>query len=101
MWTYVVDADSIAPGEATCYMTEKYGPLGIFNSDGEFFCTSDNCTHEVSSLSDGFIEGDTVECAFHFARFSLRTGAVLGGPALMPIKTFPVKVEAGKVYIDL
>jgi nitrite reductase/ring-hydroxylating ferredoxin subunit len=101
VWTYAVDADSIEPGEATCFVTEKYGPLGIFNSDGEFFCTSDTCTHEASSLSDGYIERDTVECAFHLARFSLRTGAVLSPPALLPLKTFPLKVEDGKIYIDL
>ena len=101
MWTYAADADAIKAGEATCFITEKKGPLAIFNVDGEFLCTSDTCTHEASSLSDGYIEGDTVECAFHFARFSLRTGAVLCPPALMPLKTFPVKVEDGKIYVDL
>jgi nitrite reductase/ring-hydroxylating ferredoxin subunit len=52
-------------------------------------------------LSDGYIDGDTVECGFHFARFSLRTGAVLCPPAMLPLKTFPAKVEDGKVYIDI
>lgn len=101
VWSYVADADSIPDGEAIRFLPEKSPPLAIFNSDGEFFCTTDTCTHETSSLSDGYIEGDTVECPFHFAKFSLRTGAVLCAPAMLPIKTFPVKVEDGKIFVDL
>lgn len=101
MWSYAADADSIKDGEALRFVTEKHAPLAIFNVSGEFLCTSDTCTHEASSLSDGYIEGDTVECPFHFARFSLRTGAVLCAPAILPLKTFAVKVEDGKIYVDL
>ena len=101
MWTYAADADSIPEGEAIRVITEKNVLVAVFNVDGEFLCTQDSCTHESSSLSDGYIEGDTVECGFHFARFSLRTGAVLCPPALLPLKTFPVKVEDGKVFVDI
>ena len=101
MWSYAADADSIKDGEALRLVTEKQAPLAIFNVGGEFLCTSDTCTHEASSLYDGYIEGDTVECPFHFARFSLRTGAVLCAPAILPLKTFAVKVEDGKIYVDL
>jgi nitrite reductase/ring-hydroxylating ferredoxin subunit len=101
VWSYAADAESIKEGEAIRFVTEKQLPLAIFNVDGEYLCTSDTCTHEASSLSDGYVEGDTAECAFHFARFSLRTGAVLCPPAIMPLKTFPVKVEDGKIYVDI
>jgi 3-phenylpropionate/trans-cinnamate dioxygenase ferredoxin subunit len=101
VWSYAADADSIKNGEALCFVPEKHAPLAIFNVDGEFLCTTDTCTHEASSLSDGYIDGDTVECPFHFARFSLRTGAVLCPPAILPLKTFPVKLEDGKIYVDL
>jgi nitrite reductase/ring-hydroxylating ferredoxin subunit len=100
MWIYAADAESIAEGEA-CRVITEMGPLAVFNVEGEFLCTADSCTHETSSLSDGYIDGDTVECGFHFARFSLRTGAVLCPPAMLPLKTFPAKVEDGKVYIDI
>jgi biphenyl 2,3-dioxygenase ferredoxin subunit len=101
MWTYAADAESIADGEAVRVITERGLLVAVFNVDGEFLCTTDTCTHEASSLSDGYIEGDTVECGFHFAKFSLRTGAVLCPPAMLPLKTFAVKVEEGKVYIDV
>jgi nitrite reductase/ring-hydroxylating ferredoxin subunit len=101
VWSYAADADSIKNGEAFYFVPEQHAPLAIFNVDGEFFCTTDTCTHEASSLSDGYIDGDTVECPFHFAKFSLRTGAVLCPPAILPLKTFPVKLEDGKIYVDL
>jgi nitrite reductase/ring-hydroxylating ferredoxin subunit len=101
MWAYAADADSIAVGEAVRVITDKGLPVAVFNVDGEFLCTTDTCTHEASSLSDGYIEGDTVECGFHFAKFSIRTGAVLCPPAMLPLKTFPVKVEDGSIYIDI
>jgi nitrite reductase/ring-hydroxylating ferredoxin subunit len=101
MWTFAADAETIADGEARRVITEKGLPLAVFNVGGEFLCTTDTCTHEASSLSDGIIEGDTVECGFHFAKFSLRTGAVLCPPAMLPLKTFPVKVEDGKVFVDI
>ena len=101
MWTCVADADSIPDGEARRVVTDKGLLVAVFNVDGEFLCTTDSCTHEAYSLSDGYIEGDTVECGFHFAKFSLRTGAVLCPPAMLPLKTFPVKVEDGKIFIDI
>jgi nitrite reductase/ring-hydroxylating ferredoxin subunit len=101
VWSYAADAESIKEGEPLRFVTEKQFSLAIFNVDGEYLCTSDTCTHEASSLCDGYVDGDTVECAFHFAKFSLRTGAVLSPPAMMPLKTFPVKVEDGKIYIDI
>jgi nitrite reductase/ring-hydroxylating ferredoxin subunit len=101
VWSYAADAASIKDGEASRFVTDGHVALAIFNVGGEFFCTTDTCTHEASSLSDGYIDADTVECPFHFARFSIRTGAVLAPPAILPLKTFPVKVEGGKVYVDL
>jgi biphenyl 2,3-dioxygenase ferredoxin subunit len=100
-WFYAAEAAAIADGEAIGTVSDKGLPLAVFNVAGEYLCTVDMCTHESSSLSDGYIDGDTVECALHFARFSLRTGAVLCPPAILPVKTFPVKVEDGKVYVDL
>jgi nitrite reductase/ring-hydroxylating ferredoxin subunit len=100
-WFYAADTDAIADGEAIGVVTDKGLPLAVFNVDGEYLCTVDMCTHESSSLSEGYIDGDTVECALHFAKFSLRTGDVLCSPAILPVKTFAVKVEDGKVYVDL
>lgn len=54
------------------------------------------CTHEFALLSDGYVDGDTIECPLHAARFDLPTGKVLDGPAETDLNTYPVR-RAGKI----
>ena len=54
--------------------------LAVFNVDGEFFVTDDACTHGPGSLSEGYVEGDVVECNFHNGQFNIRTGKVVSPP---------------------
>ena len=75
--------------------------LAVFNIDGEFFVTDDNCTHGPGSLSEGYIEGDVVECNFHNGQFNIKTGEVVSPPCMVPIKTYPATVEDGKVFIEV
>ena len=75
--------------------------LAVFNVGGEFYVTDDNCTHGPGSLSEGYIEGDIVECNFHNGQFNFRTGAVVSPPCMVPIKTYPARVENGKVVIEV
>jgi nitrite reductase/ring-hydroxylating ferredoxin subunit len=74
--------------------------LAVFNLDGEFHVIDDHCTHGPGSLSEGFIDGDCVECNFHQGVFNIRTGAVVQPPCIIPIRTYPVTVEDGAVYVD-
>jgi len=59
------------------------------------------CTHGNAKLCDGFVDGHHVECPFHQAQFSLRDGSVACGPATEPAKTWPVKIESGRVLLQL
>jgi nitrite reductase/ring-hydroxylating ferredoxin subunit len=74
--------------------------LAVFNVDGEFFVTDDMCTHGPGSLSEGYIDGDVVECNFHNGQFNIKTGEVVAPPCMIPVKTYPVAVENGRVTID-
>src|SRR5260221_10548791 len=74
--------------------------LAVFNLDGEFFVTDDHCTHGPGSLSEGFVEGDVVECNFHGGPFDITTRAVAGAPCMVPIKTYPTLLEEGKSFIE-
>jgi 3-phenylpropionate/trans-cinnamate dioxygenase ferredoxin subunit len=76
-------------------------PVALFNLDGEFYATDDTCSHAESSLADGYVEDGAVECILHFARFCIKTGAALSAPAVDPVRTYPVKVEDGMVWVDL
>ena len=75
--------------------------LAVFNVDGEFFVTDDACTHGPGSLSEGYVEGDVVECNFHNGQFNIKTGEVVAPPCMIPVKTYRTVVENGKVFIEV
>ena len=95
----VAQVEDLEPG--SMMMVEVDGkPVLLANVDGEIYAVSDICTHEEYNLSEGSLEGDEVECPGHSAFFNLKTGAVTDGPAVEPIKTYPVQIEGGAVFIE-
>jgi len=92
-------ADEIAPG--TALKVEANGlELAVFNVDGEYYVMDDLCTHGPGSLSEGFVDGDVIECPFHNGQFDIRTGEVVSPPCMVPMKIYPTTVEDGKVVIE-
>ena len=89
----------VAPGNA---LKVEAGDLvlAVYNVDGEFYVTDDMCTHGPGSLSEGYIEGDVVECNFHNGQFNIKTGEVVSPPCMIPVKTYPAVVENGRVLIE-
>ena len=75
--------------------------LAVFNVEGQFYVTDDACTHGPGSLSEGYIDGDVVECNFHNGQFDIKTGEVVSPPCMIPVKTYPTTVESGAVFIDV
>ncbi|MBI2302908.1 MAG: non-heme iron oxygenase ferredoxin subunit [Armatimonadetes bacterium] len=73
--------------------------VAIYNVDGELFATTDNCTHETASLSEGTLNGHEVTCPKHNARFDVRTGKALCFPAVVGLKRYSVRVEDDDVFI--
>ena len=98
-WKRVCRADEIADGSARQIKGDN--PIAVFHVGDEFFATDDTCTHAKFSLADGYIEGEEVVCALHEARFCLRTGRALTPPAIVPLRTYPVRIEGGEVFIEL
>lgn len=75
--------------------------LALYNTDGQVYATSDICSHEHEYLSDGWLEGDCIECPRHGARFSLKTGEALSMPATRPIETFAVELKDDDIYVSV
>lgn len=69
--------------------------------DGGFCAVADLCTHEEIELSDGYLDGDEVECPMHGSRFHVETGAVRGLPANEPVRAYAVEVEGDDLFVDL
>ena len=92
-------ASEVAPGNALKVETGGL-VLAVFNIDGEFYVTDDLCTHGPGSLSEGYIDGDVIECNFHNGQFNIKTGEVVAPPCMVPIKTYKTMVENGRVLIE-
>ena len=92
-------AADIAPGNALKVETGDL-VLAVFNVDGEYYVMDDLCTHGPGSLSEGYIEGDVVECNFHNGQFNIKTGEVVAPPCMVPMKTYKTVIENGRVIIE-
>jgi len=73
--------------------------VALFRSGDEVFATDALCTHGNARLCDGFVEGVTVECPLHQGRFDLRNGAPLCEPVTEAVRTYPVRIEGGRVFV--
>ena len=71
----------------------------VFEVDGNYYVTQDACTHGPGSLSEGFVEGDEIECPFHQGRFNVRTGQPTSPPCIVPLRTWSVHIREGKLLI--
>ncbi len=75
--------------------------IALYHVDGEIFATDNVCTHAYARLSEGYLEGDCIECPIHQALFNVKTGAVMSEPAEEPLKTYPCRVEGDDVLVDI
>ncbi|MDG4834341.1 bifunctional 3-phenylpropionate/cinnamic acid dioxygenase ferredoxin subunit [Solwaraspora sp. WMMD1047] len=98
-WVTACSVDELPPGEVIQVPTTP--PIAVYNVDGSFYATDDTCTHEVSSLADGYVDGDVIECAYHFAKFCIRTGSVLSFPATVPLGTYRTRTVDDTVQVDV
>lgn len=76
-------------------------PVCLVRTDGEVYAINDTCSHADVSLSEGEVEGLTIECWLHGSRFDLRTGEPSGPPATVPIAVHTVKIEGDEVFVAL
>ncbi len=75
--------------------------LAIYTVGGEVFATDNGCTHGNARLCDGFLEGHEIECPLHQGRFDVRDGRPTCEPAALPLRCYPVKVEGGRVFVQV
>lgn len=87
-----VDAD-------TPFQAEIDGqPVGVFEVEGQYYAIQDLCTHGPGLLTEGFVDGDEVECPFHQGKFCISTGQPTAAPCTIPLKTWDVAVVDGTIY---
>ncbi|GMV03741.1 MAG: (2Fe-2S)-binding protein [Gemmatimonadota bacterium] len=99
-FTRVAALADVGPGTLKA-VTARMQPLVLANVDGDVYCLEDRCSHQDYPLSDGELDGGDVVCVYHGARFDACTGKNKGLPAVRPVKSFPVEVRDGDIYVEV
>lgn len=98
--TKICSYDDLEPDQAIKVEIDGIPMAVVRDSAGDVFAIGDTCTHGDISLSEGFVEDDTIECWAHGSKFSLKTGRPLTLPAYEPVPVFKVELIDGDIYID-
>ena len=100
-WIDVCAADEI-DAEDVIRFDHGGRTFAIYRSptDG-YFCTDGLCTHEHAHLADGHVMEHVIECPKHNGRFDYRTGEATRVPACVDLRTYPVRLEGGRVLIEV
>jgi nitrite reductase/ring-hydroxylating ferredoxin subunit len=93
------DTTEIAPG---CAKRAEAGgcAYAVYNLNGVFYVSQDECTHGPGYLSEGYILDEEIECPYHQGRFDIPSGRPTCAPCTEPIKIWKVDIIDGKVCID-
>ena len=97
-WTKVANAADV-PDQGTLPVNLAGEPVCLYNLEGEIHATHDICTHGNANLSEGFVVEGNIECPFHQGMFDIKTGDATAAPCTVAIRTYPVKVENGVVWL--
>jgi 3-phenylpropionate/trans-cinnamate dioxygenase ferredoxin subunit len=91
-----VDAEDVIP------FSHDGVDYAVYRSpDDRYYATAGHCTHETELLCDGLVQDNIIECPMHQGRFDYTTGQATGIPAIVDLRTYPVKVENGTIYLDI
>jgi len=100
-WVEACSVDDVEEEDLLCFDHDGRTYAVYRSPDDEFFATDGLCTHEQSHLADGLVMGYIIECPMHNGRFDYRTGEAKGAPVCVNLRTYPVKVEDGTVFIGI
>ena len=99
-WTDLLAADALAADEVITVQAQ-HGEIALYSVAGQVFATDNRCSHGNARLSEGFLLDHEIECPLHQGRFDVRTGAATCGPARQPLRCYPAKLEAGRIWLQL
>lgn len=100
-WIEVAKNDDV-PEQGTLQVRCANQDICLYKVGGALYATQDECSHGSASLSEGFLVEDyLIECPLHQGSFDIRTGKPVSVPCKDDIRVYPVKIEDGKVMINL
>ena len=75
--------------------------IAIYTVGDDVYATDNICTHGHARLCDGFLEGHEIECPLHQGKFDVRNGQPTCDPVTEALRSYPVKIEGGRVFLQL
>ncbi len=96
----VASTKDLMPGQMISVEKEGKSML-IANVNGVYYAIGNICTHMGCNISDGTLNGDTVQCPCHGSIFNVKTGAVVKGPANKPEPSYALRVDGDKIIASL
>ena len=99
-FTPTLTLGDLPPGSARKVVVDGH-EVALVHTEGTVFAVGDQCSHADVSLSEGEVDGCTLECWLHGSRFDLLTGDPSGPPATVPVAVHHVTIEGDDVYVAL
>jgi naphthalene 1,2-dioxygenase system ferredoxin subunit len=99
-WVKAAARTDLAEGDVLGLVVAGH-ELALYDLDGTLYATDDVCTHAYARLSDGYLDGDEIECPLHAGRFDVKTGAATAPPCIDPVKTYPIRLVGDEIQIKL
>ncbi len=99
-WIDVTSAEDI-PDDDVVGIDVAGKSIALYQVDGEIYATDNICTHGNARLCDGFLEGHEIECPLHQGKFDIRNGKAMCAPLTEDVRTYPVKIDGSRVFVDL
>lgn len=98
-----IDATSVedVPEDDVIGLVVAGREIAFYSVGGEICATDNICTHGQARLCEGFLLDDEIECPLHQGRFNVRSGEPTCEPATEAIRTYPIKIEGGRVFVAL
>jgi 3-phenylpropionate/trans-cinnamate dioxygenase ferredoxin subunit len=93
--------EDIKPGKSIRVKVGDNAIAVVRTPNGEVKALDDKCSHGEISLSEGFVDNETIECWAHGAKFDLNTGKPLSLPAYEPVATYEVLIENGDIFLEI
>lgn len=99
-WVDAVSIDEL-PSDDVTGVTVAGRDIAIYTVGDDVYATDNICTHGHARLCDGFLDGHEIECPLHQGKFDVRDGRPLCEPVTEALRRYPVKVEGGRVFLQI
>ncbi len=96
----VADLEKVAVGSALQVEAGGESLCLVRTHEDTVKAVHDTCSHQQWSLSEGWVEENTIECDLHGSAFDLDTGQPTSLPAVKPIPVYACEVRDGAIWVD-